>query len=621
MAVQTNSNLPILRLWTFVAAIFSVSLTFVPLQAQEPAVDRIEYSALQPGHRAALSVHGKAFKNIRRLALPFTVMMAKEGHDPNADNLVLFEGDVSADVAVGVYPARVVTDQGSSAAHLVVVDDLPFAPLAAESEVLSTAPVIPVACSLNGQLNAVKPRFFRVNLVAGQKLAVEVLARRLNSDLDPVLRVTGADGAEVAFCDDVAGLQGDAWLQFVADTEGEYTIELRDVKYSGGGRHFFHLRVGDFEPGAIPAGISFAGPDSSIVNDAEPNDVQDMATVLPTNVNAISGALDKPADVDWFRLTADAALPLCVTAHTRDANSPADVVLQLWTSDGKKLAEADDNGPLDAQLVASLPAAGDYLLKVTELAQRGGSGWTYLLEVNQSEGRVELTLPSDRINIPRGGSASLAATIKRIHFDGPLVVEAVDLPAALSMEPIVLGPKQSTVPLTLSAASAASDDVMAEFGVLKFQVTAPERATPVSVFARTAPPPVKPAAGAFRSILARNDLFAAIGPAPPFQIKSQPTTVTVKRGESAAIALTAIRQAEWPMEIAVALAAPADQLPPGLTIADVKFENEKNEAVLTISAAADAVIGKCTVFVQGTAKKDQTTAIHPVPSIVVEVVE
>lgn len=608
-------------MWTFVSAIFGISLVSSSARAQEPSIDRIEYSALQAGHRASLAVHGKGFKNVRRLALPFVTMAAKEGHDPNADNLVLFEGDVPADVTVGVYPARIVTDQCSSAAQLVVVDDLPVAPLLAESEVLSTASTIPAACSLNGQLNAVRPRFFRINLAASQKVAVEVLARRLNSDLDPVLRVTRADGTEVAFCDDVPGLQGDAWLQFVADSAGDYTIELRDVKYSGGGRHFFHLRVGDFEPGAIRAGISLPQTGALVADEAEPNDEQETANVLPAKVNAISGLLNKPADVDWFRLTVDAAAPLCVTAHTRDANSSADLVLQLWSADGKKLAEADDNGPLDAQLVASLPAAGDYLLRVSELAKRGGSEWSYLLEVNQSEGRVELTLPSDRINIPRGGSASLSASIKRIHYDGPLEIKAVDLPASVSMPPVVLGPKQSVVPLTVSAADSASDDVLTELGALKLQVTAPGREVLVPVFTRTAPPPLKAAAGAFRSMLPRDDLFVAIGPTSQFHIKAQPVAVTIKRGESATIVLTAVRQAEWQMEIAVALAAPADQLPAGLTVADVKFENEKNEAVLTITAAADAAIGKCTVFAQATAKKDQTTAVHPVPSIVVEVVE
>ena len=627
MAVQLNSKLLILRmvpncLWPCIALVAGLTACLNDVVAQEPAIDRIEYSSLQPGRKASLVAHGKAFKNVRRLALPFVVMMPKEGHDPNADNVVVFEGDVPAEVVPGVYAARLITDQGASASQLVVVDDLPNVALTAESENLATAQALSTDVSVTGQLNAVKPRFFKVSLTAGQNLSVEVLARRLNSELDPVVRVTNDSGAEVAFCDDIPGMQGDTGLKFTAETDGEYVIELRDVKYSGGGRHYFHLRIGDFELGAVDAGMSLPGAELAAVTESEPNDSQETAFVVTPNAHTIHGVLQQNSDVDWFRLTADAATPLCITAHTRDTGSPADVVLQLWSTDGKKLAEADDNGPLDAQLVATLPAAGEYLLRVAELASRGGAEWAYDLEVNRAEGRVEVTLPADRVNVPRGGSASFAATVKRINFDGPLVLEAVGLPSSIVMEPIVLGTKQSTVPITITSAEASSEDANAELGALNLQLTALDRETAVPVYMRTIPPPAKPKAGdPFRSVLARADLFTAVRPAVQFSVKSEPTMVTVKRGESATVALKAERHADWKMEIEIALAAPADQLSPGLTVPNVKIENEKSEATLTITAAADAAVGKCTVFVQGTAKKDKETAVHPVPPIVVEVVE
>ncbi len=81
---------------------------------------------------------------------------------------------------------------------------------------------------------------------AGQPLSIDVFARRLGSDLDPVLRVYGPDGAEVAFKDDIPRAEGDTQLQFTAAVDGEYRIEVRDVRYSGSGRHFFHLRLGKF---------------------------------------------------------------------------------------------------------------------------------------------------------------------------------------------------------------------------------------------------------------------------------------------------------------------------------------------------------------------------------------
>ncbi|MCA9035431.1 MAG: hypothetical protein KDA91_09880 [Planctomycetaceae bacterium] len=593
----------------------------IDARSQEPTIDRIEYSSLQPGSHSTLAVYGKGLKNVRRLWLPFGVMSPTAGHDQNVDNLVVFEGDVPKDVEPDVYSARVITDQGSSASQLLVVDVLPGVQLAAESEVSTTPQLIPESAFVVGQLNPVKSRFFRIPLQQGQGLSLEVLARRLGSDLDPVLRITDPQGREVGFSDDVPGLQGDAALRFEAPASGEYNIELRDVKYTGGGRHFFHLRIGDFPLKSIDARMHL-WQQSEAANDAEPNNNQESASLVSAEAQFITGTLQEPADIDWYRIQATDASPLCVTSSTRDIGSAADLVLQLWSSDGKKLAEADDNGPLDAQLITSLPAAGEYLLLVKELAGRGGPEWTYELQLNRGEGRIELTIPSDRMNVPRGGSLSLAATVKRIHFDGPLVLEPVHLPDALVMMPIFLGPKQSVVPITLTATNTASEDVTTEFGALQFQLTSPGRETPPLVFTRTAPPPTKAKAGErFQSILARSDVFAAIRPAAQFSITPDPAVVTLKRGESSTVALKAVRNNDWKMEIEIALAAPADQLLPGLTVPNIKFENEKSEAILTVTAAADAAVGKCSVFVQGTARKDKETATYPLPPITVEIVE
>ncbi len=652
--------------------------------AQEPVVQRIDAVGLTPGQQTALTVHGTQLKNCLLLWTPVAEFRTKEGYDPNADGPVAFEGKIPIETVPGIYPARVITAGGCSEASFVVIDDLPSAAVAAESEVQSQAPMVPLSCSMNGQINPVKPRFFKLQAAQGQVISAEVFARRLNSQLDPVLRVTDASGRELAFCDDLPGLEGDAGVQFTAPADGEYLLELRDALYSGGGLHFFHLRIGQFpivtatQPRVATAGQSIrllssgvdAGtlsmpsdvfpaeafvnhaqqlPDVSgtlllslmtvsgaAVSEVEPNDTQETATVVGAEQNLICGTLRQSGDIDWFRITAESAMPLCVTAHTRNVRSPADVVLQLWSADGKKIAEADDTPPLDAQLVAPLPAAGDYFLRVSELAGLGGAEWTYDLEVNRGEGRLELVLPSDRLQVPRGGSASFLATVKRLNYDGPLVIEAEQLPASLTMEPIWLGAKQSTVAVTLKALEAvppaAEADAEgatpgesvggvppAEFGVFRLTAAAPERNPGIPVSVRLVSPPPKKAAIPFRSIRSRSDVFVATAPAGKFSLNPEVLGVDLKRGASAAVVIKAARHADWTMPIDIALVTKPDQLPPGITIPNVKLEG--GEAVLTINATADAALGKFTVFVQGTAKKDKETATHPVPPITVDVTE
>ena len=72
------------------------------------------------------------------------------------------------------------------------------------------------AGAIAGQLNAVAPRFFRFTLTEGQQITAEVFARRLSSELDPVLRLLGPDGRELVYSDDVPGTEGDALLQWQA---------------------------------------------------------------------------------------------------------------------------------------------------------------------------------------------------------------------------------------------------------------------------------------------------------------------------------------------------------------------------------------------------------------------
>ncbi len=116
-------------------------------------------------------------------------------------------------------------------------------------------------------------------------------------------------------------------------------------------------------------------------------------------------------------------------------------MLELFNADGGKIVENDDAGSRDAELAAQLPGAGEFYLKVSEIAGRGGPAWTYALEIYQERKAVRVIAPVDHINVPRGGSGSMALTVRRIHYDGPLRVEAVGLPTAIQMDSVLAGCK------------------------------------------------------------------------------------------------------------------------------------------------------------------------------------
>ena len=634
--------------------------------AQDPVIDRIDANSLRPGQTASVVVIGKQLTGAMCLWTPAGVLRPKDGQDLTKDQPVTMEGAIAADAVPGIYPVRMVTNHGCSEAAFVVIDDLASVATTAESDDPKTGQLLTPPCCIEGQLQPVKSRSFRVAMTTGQFVNIETFARRLGSDLDPVLRVTDPNGQEVIYRDDMPGAEGDTKLQFTAAMNGEYRIEVRDVRYSGGARHFFHLRLGKLpmvtavspriaqighhvsligasgevlaettplateSTGVLtPVNYRPAESDGSALNsvvlthqatqaEIEPNNTMKEATVVNAETQVLTGTLQEKGDADWFRLTTTEATPLLVTTRTREVGSPTDVMLGLYNADGGKIVENDDAGSRDAELAAQLPGAGDYFLKVTEIAERGGPAWTYALDTNLGRKAIRVTAPVDHVNVPRGGSASMALTVRRIHYDGPLRIEAVGLPAAMQMAPFWLGAKQSTAPVVLTAADSAATSSDADWAPLSFRISPPEGSTISDEELQLVPPaPKKLDTDIFRSARLRTDLFATVRPVAEFSLTPDPAVVTLAPGSAATVTIRSTRSAEWTMPIEIALATPADQLPPGITVTGGSMA--AGELAVTITAAADAVVGPLTVFLQGKAKKDKVEPVYPVPGIVVEV--
>lgn len=102
---------------------------------------------------------------------------------------------------------------------------------------------------------------------AGDEIVAEVLARRLNSPLDSVLKLTDSSGKQVAMNDDYedkgAGLtthHADSWLRAVLPADGKYYLHLTDMQHQGGSAYAYRLRISpprpDFELRVVPSSVS-----------------------------------------------------------------------------------------------------------------------------------------------------------------------------------------------------------------------------------------------------------------------------------------------------------------------------------------------------------------------------
>lgn len=625
--------------------------------AQDPAVDRIDALNLTPGLETTIVVHGQNLQDAVALWTPVTQLSVQAVEGKPNDKLATFTGTVPMDAVPGLYPVRIISKRGVSSVRQMVLDNLPgfSLPDAAENPAVPTP--IPVPCAINGFVNALKPKFLSLQLEANQSVSIDVFARRLGSMFDPVLRLTDDSGRELAFQDDIAGLQGDAQIAFVAPAKGTYRLELRDVQYTGSAKHFFHLRVGQFplvlgtlprlttrdqpanlvlaDGSALPVNntasgsfrpISVANEDQPLAfgtvfagtrisqAEQEPNNDQEHATQIAADAEAVHGCFQAGRDTDWFRLSGDAQQHICVTSYTRRVGSPSDVVLQLWDAAGKKLVEVDDSGTTDAQLTTKLPAAGQYYLAVRELSGQGGPHWTYDLQIDRQHGRVDATTTIDHLTIPDGGTGSIPVTVKRTGQVSGLRIESSDLSEAFVASPVYLAPNQSSAVVTfrLKDGTAAGTNWSPLQLVVVEASESHESAFPVFHVDAAA----KPGTASYDIAQLQSELFVGGSPSAQFALQPDSDTIQVSSGSSATVNLTAVRQEKWTEPIDVGPVFPKE-MPPGISVANVKIEKESG--AISITADPKAIPGRYSLFLQGTLKKDKTTVVQPVPNITIEI--
>lgn len=111
---------------------------------------------------------------------------------------------------------------------------------------------------------------------AGQEIVAEVMARRLDSPLDSMLRLLDPSGKCIASNDDQedigSGLNthhADSYLRVTLPADGNYTLVLSDAQQKGGEAYAYRLRVSPPQPGfdlrVVPSRIAMKSKESATV--------------------------------------------------------------------------------------------------------------------------------------------------------------------------------------------------------------------------------------------------------------------------------------------------------------------------------------------------------------------
>jgi hypothetical protein len=373
--------------------------------------------------------------------------------------------------APGVYPLAVRSGDRVSNSVPFAVDTLPECLAKEPNNAPQNAQRVKLPVIVNGLID--QPGDWDVFCFdgrAGEEVVAEVQARRLDSPLDSVLRLTDAAGKQLAFNDDQedksAGLNthhADSLIQVTLPADGTYYVHLGDSQHQGGPEYAYRLRLSaprpDFALRVVPSGLNvrsgrvlpvtvfalrkegFAGEIALALKDA------------PEGF-ALSGTV--PADKDQAQVTLTAprttdaqTLSLCLEGRATIAGQevvhaavPADDMMQAFFYHHLVPASA-----LTIALPAGFSPSGGRV-------DRGPQGKPDAARRAFQNAAKLLSQPP--VKLPLGGTAEVRVRVPAGWVKGPIALELNPWPKGLSIEKVSLDAEVMSFLVRSDAAKAKS---------------------------------------------------------------------------------------------------------------------------------------------------------------------
>ncbi|MDA1053360.1 MAG: PPC domain-containing protein [Planctomycetota bacterium] len=415
---------------------------------------------------------------------------------------------IAADAPLGTACWRLSCAQGGTPSRPFVVGDLPEHVEAESNSLPERAESISLPITLNGQIHGDRDvDYFRFSAKQGEVVCCEVMARRLGSQLDPVIEFQDSRGGSVEFAEAYAG--NDPVLVFCAPENGEYLLRIANVTFHGSPACVYRINLTDkpiilqaFPPSGqagteqkialhalvadgsmsmieetvtfpadaesltvtsplLSGSITLAVDTHPMVIDAEPNDSRAAAqhVSVPSTIN---GRFAEKHDEDWIAFDAVADQTYTITCSAQPSHSDCLPTLELTDAAGKQLARARSVEAADrvCRIEWRAPADGTYFLRAADLrvGAAGGPDFIYRLVMQNAKPDFALELASDNFNLMPGGSAELSvAAQRRGGFQEPIELTLEGLPVGMEISGTTIAAGQTTGKIKLQV----GDDVAA----------------------------------------------------------------------------------------------------------------------------------------------------------------
>ncbi len=401
---------------------------------------------------------------------------------------------VAPDAPLGVREFRVATPRGVSTVGQLVVVAQPVVVEKGNNNSLNQAQKVQLPAAICGRLERNEDvDMFRFQAKRGQAFTFHVRCMRLQNKIhdlqthaDPILVLRNQQGSILATSDNY--FVGDPCLAYEFDRDGEYVLEIRDVRYQGDSRWVYVIEVweGPFvinihpqavQPGAevevqlvgfhirqprlrwkvpqlapgvhwvqLPLKDRLSNPVRVYVSDlpvsVEPAEqAADMKSAPRVSVpGGICGCISQEGQVDYYRFEAKRGQAFTVEVFARRLQSALDPHLRILNAQGRPLALNDDMRYLGVLIGDSYierwvaPADGEYVIELRDLHLRGGPEYLYHIRVTPAEPGFRLLLDTSKTILVPGVGAPIFVRAQRYNgFQGEIELEVQGVPEGVQV--------------------------------------------------------------------------------------------------------------------------------------------------------------------------------------------
>ncbi|MCA9141599.1 MAG: pre-peptidase C-terminal domain-containing protein [Planctomycetaceae bacterium] len=488
----------------------SLSLLAVPVFAASPRLTRITPAGIQRGAEHEVTFSGNNLGDAQEIFFyhPGFEVTKVEGNGNTCKATI----KVAADCRLGEHVAQVRTATGISDFRVFYVGALPAVDEKEPNTDFAAPQAIDMNVTVQGVVQGEDVDYYVVEAKKGQRISAEVEGMRLGITMfDPYVAILDEKRFELSASDDTPLLGQDCAASVVAPEDGKYFIEVRESAYGGNGNCLYRLHVGSFpRPLAVyPAGgqlgqeleVKFLGDptgekltkvtlpaedelefglfasDETGISpsptpfrlfehgnafEQEPNNGIAEATPVELPL-AFNGILEQEGDVDCFKFAAKKGQVFEVECYGRRIRSAIDPVMNLYQADGKSIAGNDDSRGPDSYIRFSVPADGDYVVRITDHLGRGGADFVYRVEFQPVKPKLTLGIPRverygqyrQTVYVAKGNKVATIMNATRENFGGDLVLDGTDLPTGVTMQAETMPANMNVMPILFEAAADA----------------------------------------------------------------------------------------------------------------------------------------------------------------------